>query len=109
MTALFTGGVVLTVISLLFEKGSRTFSGNALFALLYLSLVGSVFSVKITTFLMGEWNVAKVTAYRFISPVISIAVGFLLWRERLSYNEIFGSAFIIAGIFVINQKISNSL
>ena len=104
LVALMTGGVVLTITSFLVEKGSRTFSGYGLYALLYLSLMGSVFSTKITTFLMGQWNVAKVTAYRFISPVISIGVGFLLWREKLSCNEMIGCVFIIVGVFVINRK-----
>lgn len=88
------------------EKGLRIFWGYSLCALLYLSLMGSVLSTKITTFLMGQWNVAKVTAYRFISPVISIGVGFLLWREKLSCNEMIGCVFIIVGVFVINQKVN---
>lgn len=102
--ALLTGGIILALASLLLEDGIRTFSSYSLWALLYLSIAGSVLSTKITTYLISQWNVAKVTAYRFISPVISIAVGFFLWQESFNTHEIIGCIFIIAGTFAINRQ-----
>lgn len=52
---------------------------------------------------MTEWNVAKVTTYRFISPVISLVVGMVFWNELLRLNEILGALLIIFGVVVINK------
>lgn len=103
VTALVIGGSILCIGSLILETGNRYFYGNALIALLYLAVFGSMVSTRITTFLMKEWNVAKVTTYRFISPVISLVVGMLFWNELLRFNEILGSIFIVLGVIVINK------
>lgn len=101
--ALLTGGGSLCIVSLLVEQGKRSFSGSSLISLVYLALAGSMFSTRITTFLISQWNVAKVTTYRYISPVISLLVGFIFWGEVLSYNEIIGGILIVLGTIVINR------
>lgn len=101
--ALFVGGSILCISSLILETGNRYFYGNSLISLLYLAVFGSMLSTRITTFLMTEWNVAKVTTYRFISPVISLVVGMVFWNELLRLNEILGALLIVSGVVVINK------
>lgn len=101
--ALLVGGISLCAVSLFRESGERFFCGAALFSLMYLALAGSLLATGITTYLMGQWDVAQVTAYRFISPVVSLFVGFVFWGERLTVNELLGAVFIIAGIAAINK------
>jgi len=102
--ALLTGGGILCVFSLIVEHGNRVFVGVSLIALIYLAIAGSMLSTRITTFLMSQWDIAKVTSYRYISPVISLLVGFVFWREVLSFHEIVGALFIISGTIVINRN-----
>lgn len=98
--ALLTGGGILCVFSLILEHGNRVFVGVSL---IYLAIAGSMLSTRITTFLMSQWDIAKVTAYRYISPVISLLVGFIFWHEVLSFHEIVGVLFIITGTIIINR------
>lgn len=98
------GGAALCGASLLLEKGNRAFYGNGFIALLYLAIAGSMLSTNITTFLMGEWDIAKVTAYRFISPVLSLVVGMFFWKERLKSHEIIGAVLIVIGVIWINRE-----
>lgn len=101
--ALLAGGVILCAVSLLFEHGTRSFYGTSLVALLYLAFAGSLLATRITTYLMRQWDVAQVTAYRFISPVAALLIGFLLFGERLSFHELMGAVFILSGIAMINK------
>ncbi len=102
--SLCVGGIILSTISVIFERGSRGFSGMSLISVLYLAVFGSMMTTRITTYLMGKWNIAKVTAYRFISPVISLVVGFLFFSEKMSFNELVGATLIIIGAYFINTK-----
>ena len=101
--ALLVGGICLCTVSLLLEHGTRVFHGAALFSLLYLAFAGSLLATRITTYLMSQWDVAQVTAYRFISPVVALIIGFIFWGETLSMNEMAGVILIILGIAVINK------
>lgn len=76
----------------------------SLISVLYLAVFGSMMTTRITTYLMGKWNIAKVTTYRFISPVISLVVGFLFFSEKMSFNELVGATLIIIGAYFINTK-----
>lgn len=102
MSLLF-GGSILCIVSLFAEHGNRLFHGKALFSLVYLAIAGSMFATRITTYLMSQWHVAKVTMYRFVAPVISLLAGFLLFKEILHCYEIVGVVLIIVGIVFINK------
>lgn len=102
--ALCIGGITLLLISIVSENGNRSFSGISLFTLIYLAIVGSMCATRITTYLMSQWHIAKVMAYRFISPIISLIVGFLFFSEKLSFNELVGIVFIITGAVFINKS-----
>ncbi|MDD2971714.1 MAG: DMT family transporter [Lachnospiraceae bacterium] len=101
--SLLIGAFLLCTSSLIFEQGDRTFLGKSLFSLLYLAIAGSLLATRITTYLMSQWHVAKVTMYRFISPIISLLVGFLLFNEVMQPYEILGTFLIVIGIFFINK------
>lgn len=99
--ALLIGGISLCAASLLLERGIRVFSGIPLVSLLYLALVGSLLATSITTYLMSQWDVAQVTSYRFISPVVSLLVGFVFLSERLTLQELLGAILIMIGTVII--------
>lgn len=100
--SLLIGGVILNFVSLLIENGDRWYSDYSLFSLIYLALMGSMCATAIMTHLLKNWNVAKVTAYRFIVPVISLVVGFVFFSEKLAMNELCGAFLIIIGMVFIN-------
>lgn len=107
--SLLIGGVILNFVSLLIENGDRWYSDYSLFSLIYLALMGSMCATAIMTHLLKNWNVAKVTAYRFIVPVISLVVGFVFFSEKLAMNELCGAFLIIVGMVFINViKTKNS-
>lgn len=47
---------------------------------------------------------AKVSATRFISPVISLYIGFIFLSERLNINDYIGTVFILFGLILIDLK-----
>lgn len=102
--SLIIGGVILALSSFIFETGVRAFSGISLKSLLYLAIFGSVVAVYINTYLTAKWHIAKVSASRFVSPTISLYIGFVFLGEKLSINDYVGTGFIFVGLLLINYK-----
>ena len=69
-------GLVLVPIGLLFEESSRiTFSSNALFSILYLSIVGTVVAFTVYYWLLKRINVVILSLSSFITPIIALLLG----------------------------------
>lgn len=102
--SMFSGGTILLLSSLILEDGNRSFSGISLFSLLYLAVVGSVLGFWINVYLLKHWHISKATAHLFISPVLALYVGFLFLNETLHQNVYLGTAFVLAGVILINLK-----
>ncbi|TWJ95753.1 putative amino-acid metabolite efflux pump [Bacillus licheniformis] len=102
--SMLSGGAVLLISSLIFERGTRTFSGVSLYALLYLAVVGSILGFWINIYLLKKWHISKATSHLFISPVIALYIGFLFLDEKLNANIYLGTLFVIFGVMFINLK-----
>ncbi len=57
--SMLSGGAVLLISSLIFESGTRTFSGVSLYALLYLAVVGSILGFWINIYLLKNGTSQK--------------------------------------------------
>ncbi|MCY6355337.1 DMT family transporter [Clostridium sp. ZS2-4] len=99
------GGSFLLISSLVFEKGTRTFSGSNLISLIYLSIIASICGFCINMHILKKWHVSKATAHLFVSPIIAIYIGVIFLRESLNSNIFWGTFFVIIGVMLINIKI----
>ncbi|MDV2685197.1 DMT family transporter [Alkalihalophilus lindianensis] len=103
--AMLSGGALLTISSLLFETGSRSFGGISLISLLYLAVVGSMIGFAINMYLLKKWHISKATAHLYISPIIALYIGSLFLNEQLNIGVYVGSIFVIAGVMLINLNL----
>lgn len=100
--SLIIGGVILSLISILFEKGNRFFVGESFGALLYLAVIGSVVGVSINTHLIHKWHIAKMSSSLYISPIVALFIGYIFLNEKLEFSVYIGSFLVIIGVYLIN-------
>jgi drug/metabolite transporter (DMT)-like permease len=97
------GATILLSAGALFEDLSRIqFTPQALLAILYLGVFGSV-----VTFVSYFWLLKRVEAVflsltAFITPIIAVILGVLVLGEQLSSKIFAGTAFVLGGIAVAN-------
>ncbi len=108
-TTNFTGGLILLVMSLLFEPGvgqAMTFHwGAAAWAgWLFMVIAGSLGATIIYFFLVRDWGPGRTGSYAFVSPVIAILLGMLIYGERLDAIEVAGMVLMLAGAGVALRR-----
>ncbi len=98
--ALITG-----VIALLFEHPwTATPDTQAVFAILWLGLLGSGLAYLFVFRLFAHWGATRTTLVAYVIPVVGIALGYLVLAEPIDARIIFGTALVIAGIGLVNSR-----
>jgi drug/metabolite transporter (DMT)-like permease len=91
------GAVGLTVLSLALEPVSpATFaallSPEPLAGLLFLVIGGTFIAYTIFLHLTRDWGAPRAGLYSFVSPVVALVLGALVYGEPLTWREILGGA-----------------
>lgn len=103
--SMLIGGVLLLLLSALFERGAPVrLTGNAIFSVLYLALLGSVL-----TFGVYMWLLRSVPAYRlsltsYVTPVIALLLGRTVRGEPFRSTTLLGTAVVVAGLALTLKK-----
>lgn len=90
------GGLGLTVLSIATEPvGVGTFAAflnpSVLVSWLFLVLGGAVIGFTIYLRLLRDWGPSRVGLYAFVSPIIAVAVGVMVFGEPFGPFELLGS------------------
>ena len=106
--ALFQVGfalVMMTVPALLLERPwERGIAGDALFAVIWLGLLGSGAAYLIFFRLLGHWGATRTSLVAYLLPIWGIALGALVLQEPIDARLILGTALVISGIALVNQR-----
>ena len=99
------GGGVLVLGALAFEPGAAAAAsldwGVAAWAgWLFLVLGGSLAAYTIYMHLIREWNAARAGSYAFISPVVAVALGVLVFGETVTGTDVIGMVATLAGAWL---------
>ncbi|PAX06307.1 DMT family transporter [Sphingomonas lenta] len=105
------GGATLLALSLAFEPItaatlSKLITPTALGSLLFLSLLGTIVAYTIYLVLMREWGTVRAGLYAFVSPIVALAAGALLFGERIGWAEIGGTLLLLvaAGVALLRPQ-----
>jgi len=101
---MFFGGLWLFPISYTFDDlSSIHWSGEALLALLYLIVFGSVIAFSCYSYALRKLPMTIVSLYAYINPIVAVILGWLVLDEKL--NATMGIAIIltVAGIYIVNR------
>jgi drug/metabolite transporter (DMT)-like permease len=98
-------GISMIIIGFIVEDLSALkFNESAVISVLYLALFGSV--VTFTTFywLIKQINVVILSLIAFITPVVALVLGYLLYNEILSTKHFVGSFLVLLGVIGANLE-----
>lgn len=94
------GAIGLSVVSFLIEPVTiSTFaaltSPAALGSLAFLVLAGTVVAYTIYLRLLGDWGTVRAGLYAFVSPIVALILGAILFNEKIGAIEIFGALVLL--------------
>ena len=96
-------GISMLVIGLAIEDTStNSFGLHAVLSILYLAFFGSVITFTSYYWLLKKINIVILSLIAFITPIVALILGFLIYDEQLSTNDFVGSAFVLFGVFGAN-------
>ncbi len=98
------GGIFLVPLSLAFDHyATIQWTGEILFSLFYLTLIGSVAAYACYFYAIGKLPITIVSLYAYINPVIAVILGGVILNETLN-GKIFSAILItLAGIYLVNR------
>ncbi|HEY6607724.1 MAG TPA: DMT family transporter [Candidatus Limnocylindria bacterium] len=107
--ALFQVGFALAITSVLavvlerpWERGIAT---DALFAVIWLGLLGSGAAYLIFFRLLGRWGPTRTSLVAYLLPIWGILLGAIVLREAIDARLVLGTALVISGIALVNLRI----
>lgn len=77
---------------------------QAVFAILWLGILGSGVAYLLVFRLFSRWGATRTTLVAYLIPVVGIALGFLVLQEPLDARILFGTGLVIAGIGLVNSR-----
>lgn len=83
------------------EWGSLGFNTRTAVAFVYLTLAGSVVAFAAYSYALRHLNVAIVSLYTYINPVIAVALGTLLLDEPFHLRMLVAAGVIVAGVLIV--------
>jgi drug/metabolite transporter (DMT)-like permease len=101
MQMFFGGLCMLAVGTLRGEWAELSFTPRTGWALVYLTLAGSVVGFAAYLYALRHLSVAIVSLYTYVNPVIAVALGTLLLDEPFHMRMVLAAVVIAAGILIV--------
>ena len=104
-------GIVMVVVAVLFlgqHIHADNFTAELWESLLYLVLVGSVFSYSAYVFALNNLPPAQVSIYAYVNPVVAVILGSLILHESLTWLTGVCSLVTIGGVYLVNNAFNKN-
>ncbi len=99
------GGVLLAGMSFLLENHDAVvFNTGAILSLIYLALFGSVITFVTYFWLLKRVEVVLLSLTAFITPIIAVVAGVIVFDENLGPQMWIGSLMVLIGIVAANSN-----
>jgi drug/metabolite transporter (DMT)-like permease len=96
-------GITLCFLSFVLEDFAKVkFEWVAAIAILYLAVFGSIVTFTSFYWLLKRINVIILSLISFITPIIALFLGWIIYNEQLSFNQLMGSLLVLLGILWTN-------
>lgn len=100
--AALCGGVLLAVLSLLTgELGRADWTRDAILAVAYLVVAGSVVGFSAYVWLLRVAPVSLVSTYAYVNPIVAVALGWLLLGESITLQMVLAGAAVLVSVAMI--------
>jgi len=100
---IFGGGLMLVVGTVLGEWSALAFTSKTTVTFLYLTLAGSLVAFAAYSYALKHLDVAIVSLYTYVNPVIAVVLGTLLLGEPFHARMVAAAAVILAGMAIVGR------
>jgi drug/metabolite transporter (DMT)-like permease len=98
-------GITGLAVGLLTEDLSKIkIDETGIVAVLYLSFFGSVVTFTSFYWLMKKINVVLLSLIAFITPIVALILGWIIYNETLTTQHIIGSIMVLGGLLFANLE-----
>ena len=100
-----SGGVGCFLFSLVFDDYHQlaTVAPESLWALLYLTLIGSLLAYMSYLYAIKHLPIVVVSTYAYVNPVIAILLGVVILNEKITWVTVLALAVTLYGVWLINS------
>ena len=92
-------------LGLLFEDISKVrIDDTAIISVFYLAFFGSVITFTSFYWLMKKINVVLLSLIAFITPIVALILGWIIYKETLTTLHIIGSLLVLVGLLFANLE-----
>lgn len=97
--------VIVGTLALVLERPWETATPDleAWFSVAWLGIFGSGLAYLVYFRLLGRWGATRTALVAYLLPVFGIVLGFVVLDEGLDVTLVLGTAFIIAGVGLVNS------
>lgn len=97
------GGLMLLLLSAVAGEMTPlpTISMEAWWAILYLTIAGSVVGFTAYVWLLGHFPATTVGSYAYVNPVVALALGYWFGKESIDWRVFAGTFLVLAGVVLI--------
>lgn len=100
---MFLAGFFMMIFSFTVENISQNILGlNAILSVSYLAVFGSVVTFTSFYWLLKRVNVVMLSLIAFITPVVALLAGWIVYNEKLTNQHLIGSGLVLLGLLSAN-------
>lgn len=98
-------GVTLSIFGIFLEDFNVLhFNTNAILSIIYLGFFGSIVTFTSYFWLLKRVNVILLSLLAFITPILALILGWLVYNEQLTVNHFWGSMLVLTGLLWANTR-----
>jgi len=101
---IFGGIIMLIAGTALGEWPHLSFTGKTTAAFVYLTLAGSLVAFACFSYALKHLDVAVVSLYTYVNPVIAVALGTLLLGEPFNTRMLVAAGVIVVGMVTVGKR-----
>ena len=104
---MFTGGIMLALMSLAFGEtwsSPATWSAEALWCMLLLILFGSIVAFTSFNFLLKTVSPEIVSTNTYVNPIVAMLLGSYFLKEPVSLQAIVAAVILLTGVYFISTN-----
>jgi len=101
---LLSGGIMLLLCSPFIDSfdNFEPFQPDAMYAMVYLVVVGSLLAYTAYMFALKVLPVGIVTLYAYVNPLVAVILGYFILDERLTWFTALAFVAIVSGVYLVN-------
>lgn len=103
LVPMIIAGVSLFILGFFLEDFTTlNFNTEAVLSIIYLALFGSIVTFTSYFWLLKRVNIILLSLTSFITPIVALILGWLVYNEHLTSNHFWGSVMVLAGLLWAN-------